>query len=304
MITRHARGKVTWVDLEKPTEEELESVRREFEIDPRIGNELASPTPYPAFAAFGNAAFVVLHFPAPRSHADFKDQEVDFIIGKHFFVTTHYEVVDSLHRLNKMFETEELLGVSGSDCADAVLELALYHLYDSIRSETARGASALARIERNIAIGAEQSMVRPIADVSREFLHFENLLTREEQPLQTFLETLHLPAFFGSEFSERTKRILAERKRVLHMVQSYRSTATEIRETNMALLTASQNEIMKTLTIMAFITLPLTLVAALFQMNTVDTPIIGSPHDFWIVILIMLVLSGLLALFVIRKRWL
>ena len=304
MITRHTRGSVTWIDLESPTNEELESVRKEFAIDARIGNEIASPTPYPAFAAFGNAAFVVLHFPAPKGHVDFKDQEVDLIIGPDFLVTTHYEVVDSLHKLNKMFETEELLGVEGSSRADAVLELVLYRLYDSIRNETARGASTLTKIERHIASGEEHAMVRAIADVSREFLHFENLLTREEQPLQTFLETLHLPAFFGPDFEMRSKRILAERRRVLHMVQTYRATATEIRETNMALLTASQNEIMKTLTIMAFITLPLTLVAALFQMNTHDTPIVGLPHDFWLVILIMLALSGCLALYVIRKRWL
>ncbi|MEJ0053361.1 MAG: CorA family divalent cation transporter [bacterium] len=304
MTTRHTRGGVTWIDLEGATEEESEAVRREFDLDPRIGNEITSPTPYPAFAAFGKAAFVVLHFPAPRSRGGLKDQEIDIIVGRDFLITAHYEVVDSLHKLNKDFETEELLGVGGEAKADALLELVLYRLYGSVRSEVARAAGTLVRIEREIARGDEALMVRPIAEVGREFLHFENLLTREEQPLETFLETLALPGFFGSGFCVREKRILAERARISHLVSTYRATATELRENNMALLTAAQNEIMKTLTIMAFITLPLTLVAALFQMNMRDTPIIGEPYDFWIVIGIMLLLSGLLALFVVRKRWL
>jgi magnesium transporter len=304
MITRHTRGGVTWVDLEAASHDELEEIRKEFDLDPRIGNEIAAPTPYPAFAAFGNASFVVLHFPAPKSRGDLKDQEVDLIVGTDFLITAHYEVIDSLHNLNKIFETEELLGADGAAGADAVLELVLYRLYGSIRDEIARTAGVLSRIERHVASGSERATVRAISDVSREFLHFENLLTREDQPLQTFLETLALPHFFGSAFAERSVRILAERSRVAHLVKSYRASATELRETNMALLTAAQNEIMKTLTIMAFITLPLTLVAALFQMNTTDTPIVGSPHDFWIIIAIMLVLSGGLAIFVIRKRWL
>jgi Mg2+ and Co2+ transporter CorA len=304
MTTRHTRGDVTWIDLEHPTQEESDAVRREFDIDPRIIHEIAEPTPYPAFAAFGKAAFVVLHFPAPKSRGDLKDQEIDIISGSTFIITAHYEVVDSLHKLNKDFETEELLGVDGSGSTEALLELILYRLYGSIRSEVARAAVSLTRIERNAERGSEQRMVRPIAEVSREFLHFENLLTREEQPLQTFLETLALPGFFGSDFALRERRILAERARITHLVSTYRATATELRENNMALLTATQNEIIKTLTVMAFITLPLTLVAALFQMNTNDTPIVGQPHDFWIVIGIMVLLSGVLALYVVRKRWL
>jgi Mg2+ and Co2+ transporter CorA len=39
-------------------------------------------------------------------------------------------------------------------------------------------------------------------------------------------------------------------------------------------------------------------------MNTVDTPIVGGPGDFWTVIGIMLLCSGTIGAFVFRKRWL
>lgn len=304
MITRHERGGVTWVDLEHPTDEEAEAVRAEFDIDARISREITSPTPYPAFAAFGKAAFVVLHFPAPKVGGEFKDQEIDIIVGKAFLITAHYEVVDSLHKLNKDFETEELLGVESIPGADALLEVVLYRLYGAIRNDITRVADLLARVERASAKENEQTLVRSIATVSREFLHLENLLAREEQPLSAFVETLALPVFFGAEFLARGKHVLAERTRLMYLVSTYRATATELRENNMALLTATQNDVMKKLTVVAFITLPPTLVAALFQMNTSDTPIVGSAYDFWIIIGIMFALSCVLTLIVVRKRWL
>jgi Mg2+ and Co2+ transporter CorA len=42
--------------------------------------------------------------------------------------------------------------------------------------------------------------------------------------------------------------------------------------------------VMKNLTIMAFITFPLTLLSSLFGMNTHDTPIIGFKGDFWLIL--------------------
>jgi Mg2+ and Co2+ transporter CorA len=36
MITRHARGKIEWIDLESPTRHELAEVMREFHIDARL----------------------------------------------------------------------------------------------------------------------------------------------------------------------------------------------------------------------------------------------------------------------------
>ena len=68
-------------------------------------------------------------------------------------------------------------------------------------------------------------------------------------------------------------------------------------------LSNKQNEIMKNLTIVASIMLPLSLVASIFGMNTVNNPIIGGPHDFWVIVSLMSVL-GICAVFYFQiKRW-
>ena len=86
MITRHMRGKTVWVDLESPTEEELALVMREFDIDERVHEEIATPTPYPLTIPFPGYVYLILHFPVAGSEDGTRSQEVDFIIGKQFLI--------------------------------------------------------------------------------------------------------------------------------------------------------------------------------------------------------------------------
>ena len=74
--------------------------------------------------------------------------------------------------------------------------------------------------------------------------------------------------------------------------------------TNTSLLSTRTTEITKNLTIMAFITFPLTLLANIFGMNTENNPIIGSPYDFWIIVAMMV--AGIISMFEFfrYKKWL
>jgi len=115
--------------------------------------------------------------------------------------------------------------------------------------------------------------------VSREFLHLEAALANQEESLEHFLNMLTERGFFGRSFSGRAARILAGRVQVGRLIKTYRAIATELRETNLALLEARQNEIMKTLTIVNFIFLPLGLISWIFAMRTEGMPLVDSPAD-------------------------
>ena len=87
---------------------------REFGIDGRVEEEIATRTPCPIVVSSANYHYAVLHFPASEPTGGAKSQEVDFIVGKKFLITTRYEPINSLHSLHKAFEAEELLGTSAS----------------------------------------------------------------------------------------------------------------------------------------------------------------------------------------------
>jgi magnesium transporter len=70
-------------------------------------------------------------------------------------------------------------------------------------------------------------------------------------------------------------------------LQSLKDNINALHEANSTLVEYRVNEILKVLTIFSVIVFPLTLIAALFGMNTQFIPLIGSPYDFWKIIGIM-----------------
>lgn len=304
MIYRHERGKATWIDLEQPTEEELAKVVGEFSISPRIESELALPSPLPVASSEENAALLVLHFPTHDDEDATHMQEVDVVAGKDFILTVRYEVVAPLHALHKSLEAHELLGLAPLLATDELLELILDKIFDSIRDHTKHVAARLTKLERDMFAGKERQTVRAISDINREFLHLEAALANDEDPLGHFLDALEQRAFFGKEFAERAVRLRAEHSHVVRLIGTHRAIGLELRDTNAILLNSAQNEIMKTLTIMAFVTFPLTLVAGIFSMDTKYTPLVGGPYDFWIVLGIMAAMTVSFFAFFRYRRWL
>lgn len=304
MITRHSHSGITWVDMESPTRAELENIIAEFRIDSRIEEEIIAPTPYPLVVDTAQYVYLVLHFPTTDPNGGAKSQEVDFIVGKNFLITCRYDVIRTVHNLHKVFEAEELLGITKRKANTGdLLERVIRQLYSAITEEIEQFARMLDRIEKDIFDGREHENVREISLVGRVLLRFDTMLERHKEPLEEFLLQLSTPAFFGKSFEEHAAHIEAEHSHTATVVSSYREVTQELRETNDALLSMKQNDITQRLTIMAFVTFPLTLVAAIFSMDTLHTPLVGTPYDFWVVIGIMAGIMIAFFGFFKAKKW-
>lgn len=305
MLFRYEYRGGVWVDLEQPSEEDIRRVAEEFAVGERIEKELLCPTPMPLIAGDERMALLVLHFPAHGTDGEgAKSQEVDFVVGKDFIITVRYEVVASLHRLKKLLEAQNMVEGHAPVTTDILLEVLFAHLYTSVRDHINHAADNLSRVEKEMFDGRERVTVRAISNVSREFLHAEAALATQEESLGNFLDVLSRLELFGSTFAARAERIRAERANVARAVKTYRAIASELRETNIALLGARQNEIMKTLTTVNFILLPLGLISWIFAMRTRGMPLVDSPNAFWVVLVIMLGVAALLTAFFVKRRWL
>jgi magnesium transporter len=288
MIFRHEYQAGVWVDLEQPTDEEVKKVADEFSIGERIVN----------------VALVILHFPSHGAEdGDTKNQEIDFVIGKNFIVTVRYEVVVPLHHLKKLLEAQELVTGRAPITTDVLLEILFAHLYTSVRDHTNHIANHLEIIERDMFSGRERTTVRLISSVSREFLHMESALANQESPLVRFLKLLEQNEFFGVPFTERAERISSERSQIAQLIKTHRAITAELRETNIAMLGAHQNEIMKTLTVITFIFLPLELITFVFGMHALGAPLAANPNEFWIIVGSMATIGLCITLFLARKKW-
>lgn len=304
MMYRHAHTRGVWVDLEQPTPEEIHAVAREFGVNERIEAELLSPTPSPLVASEGDVAFCALHFPALEEHAGpVRDQELDFVVGKHFIITARYEVIAPLHELQKVLEADELVAGKTVLSTDVLLEVLFAHLFESMRDHAFHLSGHITAIERDMYTGHERDCVRAISEVSRSFLHLEATIKNQEEPIGRFLHTLAERGFFGPSFEERVARVMAEQRLVMRLAETHRAVAAELRETNKALLESRQNEIMKTLTVVNFIFLPLELTAFIFGMHALGTPLEHNPNAFWLIIAFMVGIIGILTIYFAKKRW-
>lgn len=304
MLSRYTYHGGEWIDLEHPTEDEIREITKKYGVSERLETELFAPSPAPLVAADGSVAFLVLHFPTHGADdGEIRDQEVDFVIGSSFIITVRYEVVESIHRLQKLLQTEQLITPQDTMTTDVLLEILFAHLYTSVRNHTTHISEHLTHIEHEMFNGHEHGTVRLISGVSRELLHIEAALANQEEPLNRFLKGLSARGFFGASFGDRAERMLAEHQQVAHLITTYRAVATELRETNTSLIEARQNEIMKTLTVITFIFLPLELITFVFSMHALGTPLEQNPNAFWIILGAMLTAGLFVTIFLIRKRW-
>lgn len=304
MISRHEYRGGVWVDLEQPTAEEIRQMAVEFSIDERLERELLSPTPLPLVTHVRDMALVILHFPTPgMEEGETQSQEIDILVGKKFILTVRYEIVAPLHHLMKLLEAQQLVEGKAHVTTDVLLEVLFAHLYTAMRDHTNHVADNLLRVERDMFAGKERVTVRAISSISRSFLHLESALANQEESVTHFLDALLAADLFGSTFADRSQRILAERSHVARLVKTHRAAATELRESNLAILGARQNEIIKTLTVVNFIFLPLGLITWTFAMRTEGMPLIDSPSSFWQIVGVMAIIGLVLTFFAARKKW-
>src|SRR4051812_9596231 len=100
MRSRFEHHALVWIDLESPTRGEVQDVVNEFNIEPLVAEELLLPSSKPHTEFHGAYIYLVLHFPALHHSHKTQEQEVDFVIGHKFLITTHYDTIDPLHNFS------------------------------------------------------------------------------------------------------------------------------------------------------------------------------------------------------------
>ncbi len=302
MIERLVSGKLTWVNLKNPIAEEIHEVAAEYDIPPVFIGDLLTPVPRNYAHVANGVIKCAIDFPVVKRIDILHPYEVKFIIAKRALITVQYEEMEALDRFKKEFEVVATLNKTSKKLTSVHLFFALMNeLYTTSSSKLDYLESALADIEAEIFNDNERQMVVEIAKTSKRLIAYRHVLRSHED---VFFEAN--PIFdteykgdYNGEFTSMRKTYMM----LVHRTNTLFETLSAIRDANSAMLTTKQNETIKTLSIMAFITFPLTLFSSMFGMNTEATPIIGYPHDFWIIIGIMSCVTIFFFSFFKYKKW-
>lgn len=304
MITRYTHNEITWVDAESPTKEEVVSLAKEFNLHSLVASELTAPTMRPKMNTYGDSLYLILHFPALRhTHCKESRQEIDFIIGKKYLLTVHYDTIDTLHKFAKEFEVNTLLDKHEIGNHAGYLFFSLVKkLYRSLEYELDSIEARLKTAEAKIFKGEEDKMVEELSYINRDLLDFKQAIRPHTEVLKTF-ETISIK-FFGDEFTFYVRSIFGEYYKVSNMLESHKEMLKDLRDTNDSLLATKTGLIMKRLTFVSFSTFPPMLIASIFGMNATHTPLMGKLYDFWWIIGIMTAVTSTIIVFFFYKKWL
>ncbi len=306
MIKKYTSQNITWVDVEKPTQDEVRNLMLKYNLHPLVAEELLLPTFKPKVDSHDNYIYLILHFPffkRTEKGTECVNREIDFIIGKDFIITVRYEPVRPLQQFSKIFEVDSILNTEGDNNKHAgylFFYLAI-KLYEALLNELEHLEDRQKEMERFIFKGEEKRMVKEISKSSHNLLDFKQATIHHRE----VLESLEVSGakFFGNDFVYYLRNINDKYRKVSHIIKTNQENLKELRETNDSLLTTKQNESMKIFTILAFVTFPLSLIASIFGMNTIKTPIVGMENDFWWIIAGMFSATLLMFSFFKYKKW-
>ena len=302
MISRIDYRGLSWVDVQSPNPEDVVSLAKEFGLHPMVAEELLKPTFRPRAEDYGAQLYLILHLPLFDSrHSRHRSRELDIVAGKNFLITVHYDPIEPLRKFFNMLELNLALRERsfGEDAAQ-LLYLLWKRLYEDLLLELDHIQRKVERIEERIFAGHEKELIEDISLLRRDILDF----LRSIRPHDIILESLSRlgSRLFGGDFSNYVAGLSSRYRRLLLLVENHKDTLETLYATNDSLLTHRSNEIIKTLTMLALTTFPLTLIAAVFSINARALPIIGRENDFWIILSIMLAtVLAMLAFFKYRK---
>lgn len=303
MIKHYSYGDIDWYDLESPTQDEIRRLALIYKLDPEVEEELLTPTLRPKVDGYEKYLYVILHFPGLRPTVKDSSREIDFVIGEKFLITTHYESLDPLHRFVDIFGSENSFQAKKRKTnAGHIFFDMIQHLYRSLGSELEALGNVLLKAEKNLFQGNEKGMLIGLSKINRDLLDFKGATNLHKSILESFEE--ESVRFFGKEYEQFAREILNEFYKIHSAIQDSKDFLEELRRTNDSLLSNKQNEIMKTVTVLAFIFLPLSLIASIFGMNIDDMPIVGQPHSFALITGGMVALALIVLLIARHNEWL
>lgn len=306
MIATYKCKKLTWIDLECPSKDEVKTLMQKYSIHPLVAEEVLRDTVRPKVDIYKNIIYLILHFPLyDNIKREYQSCEIDFILGKNFLITVHYIPLIPLIEMTKIFEANAAL--KGEDLTKNPGVLLFYVL----RQLYAFSESQLSLIQTKIEdVGKRMfekkatlyDLVRKISHVRKEIVDYRRIIQFHREVFGS-LEYAGIK-IFGEDFVHYLNSINGEYLKVWNLMESHRETIESIQNTTDSLLTHRTNDIIKILTIMAFVTFPLMLIASIFSMRTDWLPFVGISGDFWIIAIIMIITTTLMFLYFKYKKWL
>ncbi len=297
-------GRVTWTNITAVDEQDIRLLRAAHpNFHPLDLEDLFSRIERPKIDEYDDYLFVVMQFPIwdPASRVS-RAAEVDLFIGEGFLVTVHEGVLKPLNTLfaqcqNDPAIRQKLMSRGASRLFYAVIDT----LVDYILPILYKVDANIRAVEENLFTENLREVIENITLLRRDIIALRRII-RPQIAIVANLEKVdrafiheELDVYFGDivDHLQKASDLLADHDEVIAVLADSADTLASHRI----------NEVIRILTVISVIMLPLTLISSVYGMN-VDLPHDENPYAFIEILLMMfLIMVTMLAVFK-RKKWL
>ena len=293
--------KFVWLDISQATQSNLKYLKNEFDFDSSDLNDCLPTRQRQKIHDRGNDVFMILQFPLyNRETKSIESSEIDFFIGKNYLITIHEDELAPLVDFFHICQTDPIMQSKlTSESVVSILHKLLHKLYVYGYPILNHINLDINQIEQNILEQTEEKTIRNVLLIKRNIVNFQKTMQSHRGILQKLMETTR--GWRPSKMDNDYNNLIVHTKDIWDYLTNYKDTINALHDTQESMISLKINEIMKTLTIFSVIVFPLTLLAAIFGMNTMNSmPFVDSSHDFWYIMGIML--TGMIIMFGYFKK--
>ncbi len=291
---------IVWIDMKELDDTDIDILTETLHLHPLTVEDFIMANARPKVENFKDYMFLVIF--SLESHDKKKGRintaELDCCLGRNFLVTTHNNSMASLAAVKERIKKNSPIIKNSIDfllysLIDSIVDgyfpiiTEFDHMVDEMSDELFHEPSN-ETLKKIYLLKNEIMFLRrtigPQADVI-------NLITRGDMPYVLPANTVYFRNIYDNMI------------RLNDIVGTSRDVVTGAMEAYVSVVSNRLNEIMKTLTVIATIMMPLTLIASIYGMNFKHMPELSSPFGYYLVLLAMGVITITMLVFFKRKKW-
>ena len=303
-------GGLRWVNIEHPGAAERAWLEEHFDFHALDIEDVLSRNQRPKIDEYPDYLFLVLHVPVfDRKAGRLGAGELDLFVGPDFVVTLPNQALPPVEYLFERCRADENLREKLFSRGSGYL---MYRLvddsFDYCFPMLRKIGTKLDALEDEIFEGRSEDLVRDISNAKQEIINFRKVI-RPQRPVLRDLEKVK-SRYLASDLDLEIyfDDIVDAHERIWDMLENYKEVIVALEETNESILSHRVNDILRVLTAISVIVLPLTLIASIFGMNVGlpggGDPETGSDIHFWVVVGIMLAILLAMVGYFRKRRWL
>lgn len=291
-----SEGCTVWVDLENPAPEETAILTQVFKFHPLAVEQCLEQATHPKISDFGDYVYLVVHGISP-GEAGLDTRELDLFLGRNYLVTFHQQPMRSI---NQTWQRCLEVGATLSRGPDFVLLLILDTMHDHYVDSLQKIDEEIDRIETELFRRQGPPVLQRIFKLKKSLIELRRVINPQREVMNKFARGEF--AVVQQDLLVRYRDIYDQLYRISEFLESLREILASSLEIYLTQTSNRLNQIVKVLTVLSTILLPLGVVTGFFGMN-VKLPVTGTGWD-WVIILAFLVgiTAGMLVIFR-WKRW-